>query len=109
MDSRGSNFKVLHYFDGVSDGSYPSSSLVFDLSGNLVGTAGGGGPNHTGTVFSLKTDGSGFSVLHAFAAFPTDGTGPDGALMRDGSGNLFGTTGQGGSKGGGIIFKLTTP
>jgi uncharacterized repeat protein (TIGR03803 family) len=44
------------------------------LSGKkLYGTAEQGGPFGYGTVFAVKTDGTGFTNLHAFAALRTTG------------------------------------
>jgi uncharacterized repeat protein (TIGR03803 family) len=37
-----------------------------------------------------------FKVLHTFHGAPGDGYGPLGVLVRDGAGNLYGTTGSGG-------------
>jgi len=46
-----------------------------------------------------------YTVLHAFLA--TDGGFPVGALIRDSSGNLYGTTLSGGNAFMGVIFKLS--
>jgi uncharacterized repeat protein (TIGR03803 family) len=40
------------------------------------------------------------------AANCADGSGPDGPLVRDGSGNLFGTASAGGANDGGTVFEL---
>lgn len=51
------------------------------------------------------------TILHSFAGSP-DGENPDAALVRDGAGNLYGTTLDGGDSdcggglGCGIVFKL---
>jgi uncharacterized repeat protein (TIGR03803 family) len=39
----------------------------------------------------------------------TSGSGPEGSLIADAKGNLYGTTGQGGKNGDGTVFKLTPP
>ncbi|HEY5046563.1 MAG TPA: choice-of-anchor tandem repeat GloVer-containing protein [Rhizomicrobium sp.] len=108
--------KVLHSFQGGSDGSYPASTLIADNTGNLYGTTanGGGGTGcqgsyGCGTVFRLAPDGT-ESVLHAFAG-GTDGAFPLGGLIPDNAGNYYGTTSQGGTtgcnRGGcGTVFKL---
>ena len=44
----GWTYTSLHDFTGGSDGGYPESNLIFDASGNLYGTASGGG---TGPCF----------------------------------------------------------
>jgi uncharacterized repeat protein (TIGR03803 family) len=103
--------KVLYRFKGGSDGAEPYSSLVFDAAGNLYGTTqfGGGGCRYEcGTVFQLTLDSEGRwneTVLHRFTG--PDGKYPHGGLVLDKSGNLYGTTSNGGRYDGGIVFKLT--
>ncbi len=46
------------------------------------------------------------TVLHSFSGGPTDGGTPSGSLVRDGSGNLYGTTQIGGASGFGTVFEL---
>src|SRR5881396_927536 len=68
-------FTTLHSFTAAtgssgiytnSDGVGPEAGLI--LSGNtLYGTATGGGSSGNGTVFAVKTDGTGFTNLHTFA------------------------------------------
>jgi uncharacterized repeat protein (TIGR03803 family) len=103
---------VLHSFAGPpTDGGNPQASLVMDSTGNLYGTTSAGGPNNFGTVFKISTDGS-ESLLHAFAAGPTDGAYPGAGLIMDNIGNLYGTTSQGGQPGitgvaFGTVFKIS--
>jgi uncharacterized repeat protein (TIGR03803 family) len=48
-----------------ADGAVPVAGLI--LAGNtLYGTASGGGVGGNGTVFSVHTDGTGFTTLHSF-------------------------------------------
>ena len=46
------------------------------------------------------------TVLYSFAGGPTDGGTPSGSLVRDASGNLYGTTQIGGASGAGTVFEL---
>ena len=46
------------------------------------------------------------TVLHSFAGGPTDGGTPSGSLVRDASGNLYGTAQIGGASGSGTVFEL---
>jgi uncharacterized repeat protein (TIGR03803 family) len=104
---------LLHTFEGPpADGKSPYAGLVRDAAGNLYGTTLKGGASDFGTVFKLDTTGT-ETVLHSFVGSPTDGQYPRGGLVRDSAGNLYGTTGNGGSSsncsgGCGTVFKLDT-
>jgi len=113
--------KVLYRFTGGADGGSPSSSLVMDVAGNLYGTTGAGGDltqcsgGGCGTVFELQPSGNGKSqekVLYAFQG-GSDGSFPDGNLVFDAGGNLYGTTSDGGTstncstEGCGTVFELS--
>ncbi|MFI5196989.1 MAG: choice-of-anchor tandem repeat GloVer-containing protein [Thermoanaerobaculia bacterium] len=110
LKSDGTHFRLLHSFTFTSadDGAAPSSSLVLDGSGNLYGTTGYGGTGRRGIVFRLRTDGTGFQLLHSFGGGAADGSDPSGSLTLDGSGNIYGTTTNGGLSGAGAIFKMRT-
>jgi uncharacterized repeat protein (TIGR03803 family) len=50
-------------------------------------------------------------VLYSFAGCPTDGSIPDGTLVRDAEGNLYGSTAYGNSnsdcfRGNGVVFEI---
>lgn len=85
--------KVLHEFTGF-DGANPLAGLVMDASGNLYGTAEGGGTNGFGVVFELVNSSGTYTeeVLYSFGATAADGTFPVGGLLMDSAGNLYGTT-----------------
>lgn len=101
---------VLHHFNG-SNGARPIAGLIFDRHGNLFGTTSRGGAHGQGTVFEI-TRRDKERLLYSFVG-GSDGTSPLGTLLRDSSGNLYGTTSQGGidcdgtGPGCGIVFKLT--
>jgi uncharacterized repeat protein (TIGR03803 family) len=100
--------KILHNFNGT-DGQNPCSSLLFDTAGNLYGTTQQGGAYSYGAVFELtpKADGSWKeTALHNFNRNGRDGYEPLAGLVSDAAGNLYGTTGLGGSHDGGIVFEL---
>jgi uncharacterized repeat protein (TIGR03803 family) len=99
---------VLHRFTGAKDGSFPPDGLVGDGKGTLYGTTYlGGDPNCSdqglpgcGVVFKMDTTGH-ETVLHSFTG-GADGLSPFfGSLLRDASGNLYGTNVAG------VVFKLT--
>ncbi|MBT9096464.1 hypothetical protein KFZ76_01915 [Methylovulum psychrotolerans] len=98
-------------FNG-SNGQVPFSELVSDASGNLYGTTSQGGTSNIGTAFRLSPPTAGQSqwTLTTLANFnPTSGGSPLAALVKDVSGNLYGTTSQGGAKNWGAVFKLSPP
>ena len=95
---------ILHSFTGGSSGgSNPYGSVT--LSGSkLYGMTYGGGSFGTGTLFSMNTDGTGFSLLHSFDN--STGAYPQGSLTLSGS-KLYGMTSGGGSFGPyGTIFSV---
>ena len=95
------------------DGYNPWSNLIEDGDGNLYGTTLEGGANGDGTVFKLAPDGT-ETVLYSFCSLTNcaDGTLPEGGLVIDQAGNLYGTTTSGGTSTGpycgcGTVFKIT--
>ena len=98
--------KTLHSFQRATEGAFPAAGLIFDPSGHLYGTASFGGSGGGGTVFSLTPSGGSwiFSVLHSFVG---NGTGPDGSLVMDAVGDLYGVVNSGGGFGFGSAFELT--
>ncbi len=125
LNANGTGFTNLHNFSTQapnawnhitnSDGANTRARLV--VSGNtLYGTATFGGTNSYGTVFALQTNGTGFTVLHQFAAGVTNAlflfTNKDGAYPQGGvtlSGNtLYGAAEYGGQLGLGTIYSLST-
>ena len=122
---------TLYSFKGGNDGYVPQGNLMFDGAGNLYGaTLFGGGKGTTcdpyyqycGTVFKLsppKKQGGDWTekVLHSFAG-GSDGKNPNGGLLLDSEGAVYGTTEIGGNQdcnfgrwevGCGIVFKLSPP
>lgn len=110
LDTNGGGYSVLHYFTGPttsltnSDGAIPNSVLTA-TNGYLFGTAFGGGANNRGTVYLLRTDGSGFAVLRSFEGNP-DGSNPRSPVYLL-NGALWGTTYSGGNLDSGITFSLS--
>ncbi len=117
--SPGGTETALHTFTGGNDGSGPSG-LIADSSGNLYGTTTYGGAfrcgdefsQQCGVVFKLSPSGT-LTVLHSFMFLGGDGNSPFAGLIADGSGNLYGTTLDGGASasmfqlGCGTVFKVT--
>jgi uncharacterized repeat protein (TIGR03803 family) len=112
---------VLYTFTGGGDGSTPYAGLVRDANGNLYGTTAYGGAQNSncdggcGTVFELSPPSqSGGSwtetTLYQFQG-GNDGAHSQSTLILDSSGNLYGTTLDGGSVGVccGTAFELSPP
>jgi uncharacterized repeat protein (TIGR03803 family) len=104
---------LLHSFsDTDGDGAAPPAGLVIDAVGNLYGTTQQGGVFDYGTVFELSPESGGAwstKILHSFNQSPKsqDGWGPLAGLVRDSSGNLYGTTEFGGNHNAGAVFEVS--
>jgi uncharacterized repeat protein (TIGR03803 family) len=85
------NFTVLHAFTGGADGGSSFAGVILDSSGNIYGTTEMGGAFQGGTVFKLDPTGA-EAVLYSFTG-GADGEFPQTGLVRDSSGNLYGTVG----------------
>jgi hypothetical protein len=123
-------YQILYNFQGGNDGYVPSGNLVFDNQGNIYGATQFGGGKGTacniiyggqcGTVFKLsppKENGGEWTerVLHSFAC-GSDGAYPNGGLVLDSKGAIYGTTYGGGNESGecgaggcGTVFELDPP
>lgn len=102
------NLSLLYNFKGQDDGGRPYGGLILDSSGNLYGTTSVGGTYNHGTVFELVNTSGAYSekVLYSFTNLNGDGAQPQAGLLMDSSGDLYGTTFQGGSYGYGTVFEL---
>jgi len=118
----GWTFNTLYSFAGGSDGANPTARVIFGPDGTLYGTTSSGGSKGVGTVFNLRpspkvcktalcpwTE----TVLYSFKG-GTDGASPWGEVVFDQTGNIYGTTENGGDtnpishcKGCGVVFELT--
>jgi uncharacterized repeat protein (TIGR03803 family) len=108
-------YSVVHAFagspsDGAGDpgvGAGGGLGVVSDAAGNIYGITqfGGGGTGlGDGVVFEVA-EGRTYEVLHTFQGGTTDGSAPQAPLLFL-SGNLFGTTIQGGASNEGTIFRV---
>jgi uncharacterized repeat protein (TIGR03803 family) len=102
--NRDGDLTLLHAFGGA-DGYYPNTGLVLDASGNVYGTTMWGGAFGRGVVFKVTAAGQ-ESVEYSFTG-GADGEYPNGGLVQDAAGNLYGTANQGGAYNYGTIFKIT--
>ncbi len=107
---------VLYNFQAGSDGKNPYGGVTMDAEGNLYGTTVSGGSGGAcsgdgcGTIYKLTRSGKSWSesVLYSFTG-GKDGAGPGGGVVFDRSGNLYGTTPDGGDVNGcgcGVVYQL---
>jgi uncharacterized repeat protein (TIGR03803 family) len=107
---------TLFNFNGGNNGGFPNSTLILDQAGNLYGPA-EQGVHGGGVLFKLSPKGK-EKVLYNFGGCSNcrRPRGPQGALVMDASGNLYGATVFGGvkskllqcSQGCGTIFSFDT-
>lgn len=117
LAAQAQTFTVLHNFAQAPDGTLPlPGPLVSDRAGNLYGVTASDGyaggncaPFGCGTVFELQNRHTGwlFSSLYLFKGSP-DGQSPQGVVLA-GDGSLYGTTGEGGTFGQGVVFQIRPP
>jgi len=123
INTDGTGFTTLYSFSALgvnslggrtnSDGSLPRSLVmggrVLYGPASYGGNAGSG--DGSGTVFAINSDGTGFTVLHRFAAYNSQGKNADGAHPQAvvlSGGTLYGTANGGGVYGYGTIFSIVT-
>lgn len=95
---------TLVAFNGL-DGAGPFGSLIADASGNFYGTTEGSGAYGYGTVFEFDVGTKSLTTLFSFAG--ANGANPFCGLFADSSGNLYGTTYNGGANNLGTVFELS--
>src|ERR1022692_4644394 len=94
-----------------TDGAQPIAGLVQAANGDLYGATYEGGANSSGTVFKITPSGT-LAKLHSFCSqgvypYCTDGAQPIVGLVQAANGDLYGATYEGGTNGGGTVFKIT--
>lgn len=100
--------QTLHSFNPLQAGSLPDGGVVADAAGNLYGVATNGGSIGCGTVFEFSPNKEGGwdpKTLYNFSC-SNDGGDPEGGVIFDGAGNLYGMTTYAGLSGKGTVFEL---
>jgi uncharacterized repeat protein (TIGR03803 family) len=100
------SLEVLYQFGGGDDGSSPNE-VISDAHGNLYGTTSSGGANNYGTVFELTPQPNGnwtFTLIYTFDG--AEGGTPNGGVLMDSKGNLYGTA-LWGPHGLGVVYRLS--
>lgn len=95
---------VVYAFQDDGDGAQPIGAPIFDESGNLYGTTSmiWEGMGQDSTAFELTPSGNGWT-FNLIWTFTDGGFGPNGSLVMDVAGNLYGAT----PAGDGAVFELT--
>jgi uncharacterized repeat protein (TIGR03803 family) len=108
IDTTG-NETVLYSFTGGADGGNVNAGVILDPAGNLYGVTTTGGSTSTGVIFKLDKSGV-ETVLYNFIGGPAGngvgGSFPFTGLVRDSTGNLYGTTQRGGAANLGVVYRL---
>ncbi|HWY23237.1 MAG TPA: choice-of-anchor tandem repeat GloVer-containing protein [Candidatus Acidoferrum sp.] len=105
---------LIFNFIGATGGENPLAGIILDSAGNLYGTTVTGGSHGGGVVYELSPTSGGTwieTVLYNFTN-SSDGGEPFAGLVFDSSGNLYGTTKEGGNltgciSGCGVVFELS--
>jgi uncharacterized repeat protein (TIGR03803 family) len=103
LPSGSSTITSLAKFNGTN-GAGPTGHLAMDAAGNLFGATDAGGPAGDGTVFEVAKASGSITTLASFNT--TNGAYTLSGVAVDTSGNLFGTTAQGGGYGDGTVFEV---
>jgi uncharacterized repeat protein (TIGR03803 family) len=100
---RGTLYKVSSHgqetpvwaFGAFQDGAYPDAGVIQGPDGNLYGTLPTDGSEGPGYIFKWSIADQTESIVYAFPVLPA-GRAPSGTLAFDASGNIYGTTVEGG-------------
>lgn len=101
---------VLYSFGELSDGSTPSGPILMDSAGSLYGVTSLGGAFGQGTLYKFVPAAQGQlpteSILYSFGGSTTTGSYPNGSLLFDVGGDIYGVTNSGGANDYGVVYML---
>jgi uncharacterized repeat protein (TIGR03803 family) len=114
VSTDGTVYQVLYGFGPTNEAApypadWPTATLIQGKDGNLYGTTQDGGEYSLGTIFTINTNGFGYTQLYSFTTtgFDTISVYPD-ALVQGKNGTLYGTTLGGGVNAQGAAYQITT-
>ena len=102
--------RILHYFIGP-DGNSPAGDILLGAAGNIYGTTAWGGEHALGVVFELIPTPTSYQHKILWNFTGADGLNPEGQVVLDQAGNLYGTASKGGTTysdyyGFGVVFEV---
>lgn len=101
----GTSYTKLIEFDGVSKGANGAATPLLGSNGKLYAMTQRGGTNDSGIIFSVSTDGTGFTKLLDLNG-TASGKYPLGSLIEASDGYVYGMTSEGGANNVGVSFKI---
>ncbi len=99
-----SSLTLLASFTSTT-GDGPIGSIARDAQGDLFGVTAGGGTGLLGTVFELPAGSHTIQTLASFTG--SNGADPAAGVTLDASGDLFGTTTEGGANSKGVVWEFS--
>lgn len=93
------------FTNAAAEGSAAVAPLAVGTDGKLFGATNSGGAYGLGTLFSLNSDGTGFTVLKHLDA-SVSGYNPNGGVVMGSDGRLYGTMNYGGPTNRGALFAM---
>jgi uncharacterized repeat protein (TIGR03803 family) len=105
INKDGSEHKILHHFTGRGNEAGNPSGRLFLYRDMLYGMTFDGGTGDKGCIYSIRKDGTGFTIIYSFPITGYQGSRPHGslALHRD---TFYGLTRNGGHNDAGVIFRV---
>lgn len=105
LNRDGTGLTVLRRFENTGGVPYYPTPPIEGRDGLLYGTS-SGGANDTGTIWRMNKNGSGFSIVRPFSNNATSAKSPFGGVIEGSDGLLYGPATQGGTNGGGAIYRI---
>lgn len=108
INADGTGFIEKEFDPNPIDGSLPLGEILKGSDGRLYGTAEQGGDFGKGVLYSVKTDGTDYKIVHYFGSVTDDGSNPNGKIVQLATGEIIGSTLVGGPDNRGTIYKIKT-
>lgn len=109
IQTNGTGYTTLHQFGSMTnDGTLPVGPLTLLPDGRVFGVTTQGGAGGSGILYRMNGDGSDYQVVHSFGGDSNDGKSPVAGMVLGADGAIYGTTSDGGTHGGGTVFRITS-